>query len=173
VIILCDLDGVLADFVTGSIEACQLPIKHDDVDCWNYFEPYMTRKEFWQRIHEQKYFWEDLPVYPWAHDLVGMLAEYGDVVFCTDPSGDDEGATGKIKWLKRHGFVLPSGTNYVLTNYKWMLAGRDRVLVDDYQKNCAMFDKHDGMSVVFPQRWNGVGIGEDRVRYVEDFLKLL
>jgi hypothetical protein len=80
---------------------------------------------------------------------------------------------GKIKWLKRHGFVLPSGTNYVLTNYKWMLAGRDRVLVDDYQKNCAMFDKHDGVSVVFPQRWNGAGIGEDRVRYVEDFLKLL
>jgi hypothetical protein len=77
------------------------------------------------------------------------------------------------QWLKRHGFVLPSGTNYVLTNYKWMLAGRDRVLVDDYQKNCAMFDKHDGVSVVFPQRWNGAGIGEDRVRYVEDFLKLL
>ena len=152
--ILLDIDGVLADFVTGSIEACGLPITHDEVTQWNYYEPYMTKEEFWKRIHAQKYFWEDLPVYPGAHLLVEVMKQVGAVYFCSDPSGDDEAATGKIRWLKRHGFVNPGEDNYILTPHKHLLAGPNVVLVDDYAENVKKFRDRGGEGVLYPQRWN-------------------
>lgn len=167
--IFCDLDGVIADFVSASIEACDLPIGHDDVKTWNFFKPYMPAEEFWRTIHEQKYFWEDLPIYPWAHELVDMLKRHGDVVFCTDPSHDDESATGKIRWLKRHGFVGPGGMNYVLTAEKWRLAKPGTILVDDSEENCFEFTRKRGAGITFPQPWNFAGRDfiPDRVGYLD------
>ena len=153
--IYCDLDGVLANFVDGAIEAAGLPIVHNDVNQWDFFKPFMTAEDFWGRIHAQSCFWEDLPVYPWAHELVRALWDFGEVVFCTDPTLDDESATGKVKWLKRHGFVEPNGKNYVLMAEKWRLAADHSYLVDDSHKNCADFARAgNGTLNVFPQRWN-------------------
>lgn len=171
--IYCDLDGVIADFVSGAIEACDLPIAHDDVKTWNFFKPYMNEYEFWRRIHEQKYFWEDLPVYTWANELVRSMSRFGNVVFCTDPSHDDEAATGKIRWLKRHGFIKPDGKNYILTAEKWRLAKPGDVLVDDSEVNCMHFCGSGGFGIVFPQPWNSAGAGRHRIFHVEDVLLTL
>lgn len=153
--IYCDLDGVIANFVEGAIEATGLPIVHDDVNQWDFFKPHMTAEDFWSRIHAQSCFWEDLPVYPWAHELVEALRGFGEVVYCSDPSHDDEAATGKIKWLKRHGFVEPHGKNYILMAQKWRLAANHSYLVDDSHKNCTDFAlAGNGTFNVFPQRWN-------------------
>lgn len=153
--IYCDLDGVIANFVEGAIEAADLPLTHDDVKEWDFFKPYMSSEEFWGRVHAQSCFWEDLPVYPWAHELVEALRSFGDVVYCSDPTLDDESATGKIKWLKRHGFVKPGEKNYILTAEKWRLAAQHSYLVDDSYKNCVDFARHgNGEWNVFPQRWN-------------------
>ena len=162
-IFLLDLDGVIANFVAGSIEACELPITEDEVRQWNYYEPYMTRYEFWRRIHEQKYFWEDLPVYPGSYELVDHLGSRGDVIYCTDPSGDVDAATGKIKWLVRNGFMGPGGNNYVLTHHKHLLAGPGVVLIDDYPANVERFIQHGGEALLFDRPWN-VGC-TDLVRY--------
>jgi len=159
---LLDLDGVIANFVAGSIEACELPITEDDVQQWNYYEPFMTRYEFWRRIHEHQYFWEDLPVYPGSYELVDRLESRGDVIFCTDPSGDDDAATGKIKWLVRNGFVKPGGNNYVLTHHKHLLAKPGVVLIDDYPANVEKFIEHGGEALLFDRPWNK---GSDLVRY--------
>ena len=171
--IYCDLDGVLANFIQGSIEACDLSISQDDVKTWNFFRPYMPAEEFWKKIHEQKYFWEDLQLYPWAHELVDMLKRHGDVVFCTDPSHDDESATGKICWLKRHGFVKPGGKNYVLTAEKWRLSKPGTVLVDDSVKNCYDFSTYGGLGITFPQPWSFAvsGFHNNHVRYIEELIE--
>jgi 5'(3')-deoxyribonucleotidase len=155
--IYCDLDGVIANFVDGAIEAAALPLTHDDVARWNFFEPYMSQEHFWTCIHAHTYFWEDLPVYPWAHELVEALRSFGDVVFCSDPSHDDEAASGKIKWLKRHGFIGRCSQSFVLTAEKWRLSMQNTVLVDDSNINCqnfAMRMEAEGEAIVFPQRWN-------------------
>jgi 5'(3')-deoxyribonucleotidase len=165
-----DLDGVLFNFVSASIETCDLPLTHDDVKTWNYFEPYMSALEFWKRIHEQQYFWEDLPVYPWAGDLIDMLEKYGDVVFCTDPSHDDESATGKLRALKRHGFLALGGTNYVLCKDKWRLARENTWLIDDSTANCGHFLQHGGNALVFPQIWNGMYV-DSKVKYVWEVIR--
>lgn len=153
--IYCDLDGVIANFVEGAIEAADLPLTHDDVKEWDFFKPYMSPEEFWGRVHAQSCFWEDLPVYPWAHELVEALRSFGDVVYCSDPTLDDESATGKIKWLKRYGFVRPGGRNFVLAAEKWMLSREGTFLVDDSVRNCLHFSAWgDGVGTTFPQRWN-------------------
>ena len=153
--IYCDLDGVIANFVDGAIEAADLPITHDEVNQWDFFKPYMSSEDFWGRIHAQACFWEDLPVYPWAHELVEALRSFGDVVYCTDPTLDDESATGKIKWLKRHGFVRPGERNYILAAEKWRLSQSGVILLDDSPANCRQFyEGGNGLSIQFPQRWN-------------------
>ena len=99
-----------------------------------------------------------------------MLEKYGDVVFCTDPSHDDESATGKLKALKRHGFLAPGGTNYVLCKDKWRLARKGTWLIDDSGENCGYFLQHGGQAVIFPQRWNRSHI-DSKVKYVEEMIR--
>lgn len=153
--IYCDLDGVIANFVDGAIEAADLPLTHDDVNQWDFFKPYMSAEHFWGCVHTQSCFWEDLPVYPWAHELVEALRSFGDVVYCSDPTLDDESATGKIKWLKRHGFVRPGERNYILAAEKWRLSQSGVILLDDSPVNCRRFyTGGNGLSIQFPQRWN-------------------
>lgn len=155
--IYCDLDGVIANFVEGAIEAADLPLTYDEVVQWNFFKPYMSVTEFWGRIHAHSCFWEDLPVYPWAHELVGALRSFGDVIFCTDPSHDEESSTGKIRWLKRHGFLSKGDPDcYVLLRDKFLLSKPGTVLVDDSTYNCRMFTglQDQGDAILFPQRWN-------------------
>lgn len=174
--IYCDLDGVIANFVEGAIEAADLPLTHDDVKEWDFFKSYMSSEEFWGRVHAQSCFWEDLPVYPWAHELVEALRSFGDVVYCSDPTLDDESATGKIKWLKRHGFVKPGERNYILAAEKWRLScSQECFLLDDSPSNCLMFEmgsKVFGYSIIFPQRWNNVDrvLTPDPVKVVVDLL---
>jgi 5'(3')-deoxyribonucleotidase len=152
--IFLDLDGVLADFVSGAIAAAELPVTAEQVEHWNFFEEYMDDDEFTKRINDTMYFWDDLAVYPWAHELVGYLKTKGDIVYCTSPGNHDEAATGKLNWLRRHGFLSKHSKNYVLTHYKWLLAGRDRILVDDSDQQCRSFELSGGASVIFPQKWN-------------------
>jgi hypothetical protein len=99
-----------------------------------------------------------------------MLEKYGDVVFCTDPSHDDESATGKLKALKRHGFLAPGGTNYVLCKDKWRLAKEGTWLIDDSVTNCGLFNAHGGRALTFPQRWNSSGCSNP-VKYVEAMVR--
>jgi len=152
--IFVDLDGVLADFISAAITAAELPITADQVQHWNFFQEYLDEEEFSKRIDNTMYFWDDLPVYPWAHELVEYLKTKGDIVYCTSPGNHDEAATGKLNWLRRHGFLSKHSKNYVLTHYKWLLAGRDRILVDDSDDQSYRFVNMGGHSVVFPQKWN-------------------
>jgi 5'(3')-deoxyribonucleotidase len=151
--IFLDMDGVVADFVSGAIEAADLPLKHDDIKTWDFFKPYMTATEFWKRIHDTYEFWEGLEPYPWAQDLVDLCKQYGDVIFLSDSSHDDNAPSGKVKWLRRHGFLAPDSSNYMLGRQKHLLGYGDAnwVLIDDSKDNCKSWES---ISILFPQRWN-------------------
>lgn len=173
-LIFLDVDGVLANFNAGAIEATGLPMTEEDITEWDYYQPFMTSTEFWKRISDRLYFWEDLPVYPWAHQLVSMLREFGDVVFSTAPGFDQDSASGKLYWLRRHGFLGAREENYMLGYHKHLMARPDRILVDDNPKQIKEFGRAGGGVVMFPQPWNcapGVVI-PDRVQYVRQFMEI-
>lgn len=153
--IFLDVDGVLADFVSASVEAAGLPILPREVCTHNYYEPFMDRMTFKRHIADTMYFWEDLKPYPWAHDLVDGLHRLGELHFLTDPTMTPDSPSGKVTWLRKHGFL--SGSNYILTKHKELLAKPGRVLVDDYLPNVQAFRREGGEAVLFPQRWNNRG----------------
>ena len=165
--IFLDMDGVVTDFVSGAIEAAGLPLTHDDVDRWNFFEPYMTAEEFWKRIHETYEFWEGLEPYPWAHELVDLCKQYGEVVFLSDSSHDDNAPSGKVKWLRRYGFLNDDASNYMLGRQKALLGYGEGLLIDDSPANCNAWYS---TFILFPQRWNLYPM-IDRLEYVKRYLE--
>ncbi len=149
--ILLDMDGVLCDFYAAALEACDLP--RDTQPVWDFWSPYITTEEFWQRIHDRAYFWEDLEPYPWMQDLVDACRSLGQVWFCSAPGPDRDSASGKLAWLRRH--KLLDGDNYILTPHKHLLSAADRILIDDSVHNVSRFvhAKNSG-ALLFPQPWN-------------------
>jgi hypothetical protein len=148
--IFLDMDGVIANFVDGAIEAAGLPITHDCVRTWDFFTPFMSVDEFWGHIHGTYEFWEGLEPYDWAHTLVDMCCDAGEVVFLSDSSHDECAPTGKVKWLKRHGFLNGTASNYLLGHQKNLVATQSNILIDDSIWNCSAWRKF----VLFPQPWN-------------------
>jgi hypothetical protein len=72
--------------------------------------------------------------------------------------------------LKRHGFLAPGGTNYVLCRDKWRLARKGTWLIDDSTANCGHFLQHGGNALVFPQIWNGMYV-DSKVKYVWEVIR--
>ena len=172
--ILLDMDGVLADFNAGAIEATGIPITTDQITTWDWFEPYMTADEFYKCINSRMYFWDDLPVYPWAHELLEVCRSFGSVYFASSPGMGDEAATGKLNWLRRHGFLQYRDMNYMLGHDKWLMANPGNVLIDDSVEQVSKFHGAGGQTILFPQPWNWhVEPGpQDKVRSVWMLLEI-
>lgn len=167
--IFLDMDGVMADFVSGAIEAADLPLTHDQVTRWNFFQDFMTSEEFWKRIHDTYEFWEGLEPYPWARELYDLCCGFDDVIFLSDSSHDDEAPSGKVKWLRRHGFLADDASNYMLGRQKGIVAVRGSVLIDDNWGNCSDWNR----SILFPQPWNTppFAAGADKLSIVHKRLR--
>jgi len=153
---LLDMDGVLADFVTPSLQATGIPLAHDECQSWNYFAPFMSENEFWRKIDAVDGFWDSLKPYPWARELVQMCELIAPVYFCSAPARHHSCASAKITWLRTHGLMGKRDDNFLLTKHKWMAAGPNRVLIDDGEHNIDDFVKHGGKAIKFPQPWNSV-----------------
>lgn len=155
-VIFLDMDGVIADFVSAAIEVCNLPLKHDEVDQWNFFLQYMTSEEFWQEIDRTPDFWtERVKPYPWASEVVALCeANANRVIFASAPCNHPQSAEGKIRWLRQHGFMGDDRNDYMLGPDKYLMAKPGRLLVDDNDGNCVSFETEGGQKLVFPQPWN-------------------
>lgn len=171
-VILLDMDGVLADFVSAAIGVCGLPLKHDEVDQWDFFLPYMTAEEFWQKIDAVPGFWSNvIQPYPWAPEIVALCKENAkQVVFASAPCNHPNSAEGKIRWLRRHFFMERDRNDYMLGPDKYLMAKPGRVLIDDNENNCVAFNTEGGHSVLFPQPWN-LNDGMDPVKHVQKALE--
>lgn len=155
--ILLDMDGVIADFVTASIKAADLPLTHDQVTIWAYYREHMTEDQFWEKVGDDERFWNEIEPYPWAAQLVAMCQEYGKVYFCSSPCLDPKSASAKIEWLRHHGFMGQRRNDYILTSHKGLLGNPSRVLIDDGDHNIEAFRKSGGQTILFPQPWNAAG----------------
>lgn len=166
-----DVDGVLGDFQSASIAACGLPIAVDDIWSYGYWEPYMSRKEFDDKITAVKDFWLNIKPYPWAADLIAMLGKHGEVVICTSPGHHPDSLTPKLEWLGKHGFLLSdTDKNYTLTDQKFRLACNERcVLIDDTVTQLCSFMEAGGSAIAFPQQWNTPRalLPDDKIAHVE------
>lgn len=149
--ILLDCDGVLADFVGG---AARVHERSPEILSWDFWLEWgMEPGEFWAPLATRE-FWLSLRPYRWATELLDSLRAVGDVTVCTTAlhlnTGECVGA--KLDWLESYFAIHPS--DVVIGRKKWLMAGKDTVLIDDCDENVGRFWRAGGSAILFPQPWN-------------------
>lgn len=174
--VLLDMDGVIADW-TGSV------IKLFNLDEEEIYKNWpagifdtdvaigTTSSEMWKRINKLgEDFWINLEPYDYINDLYDILPE--NTYICTKITNRPEAAAGKLKWLAKHARHLKS--KFVITSHKHLCANPQTVLIDDHDKNCALFSMASGKSLLVPQPWNmNADQNHRRFEYIKEKLNEL
>lgn len=151
-----DLDGVLADFVSGAFAAHGKALPIEDVT-WGFPEQLgfagVNDPKFWEPLGHD--FWANLGRYEDGFtllraaeqligpDRIGLLSSPCDTAGCAD---------GKRAWVAEH---LPAYRRRLfLGSAKELFAGPGKVLVDDHDANCEAFAAAGGRVVTPPRPWN-------------------
>jgi len=154
--LVMDLDGVFADFA-GAAAALhghwgKKIIKFDFYKDWN-----ITTEDFWAKIHEMgdEFYKEMVLPYPWATELLELVEQTDEFVIMTKPSDHPCGYSAKKIWIDKYLQPhTPAKIDIVVGSMKHLLAGKDRLLIDDFTPNCERFRECGGYAVEFPQLWN-------------------
>lgn len=182
-LVALDMDGVIADFITGVFQAynqkAPAPIKflkHDDQTHYDFAKSFdePTAKLLYEFMGEPGFF-ASLPIYHGAHKLVDWLAANHSVEVCTTAPWRFHGTTksidahvcsDKIGWLVRHFPALCA--DVTLTNKKYLV--RADVLIDDSQDNVDKWAFHhpNGLAVLVARPWNQVSALQNVTRQTLD-----
>ena len=171
--IILDLDGVLANFS----EAASLVHGHGTKtpSCWDWYKQEwgITTDEFWQVIHGMgdDFYKHWVTPYPWAVDLLALVAEADDFIILSSPSDSQYGYSGKKIWVDKYLQPhLDQPIKLIVGSEKHLMAGPDRLLIDDYDKNTKAFARAGGHTITFPQPWNRAEQKPGDLMYVASYL---
>jgi hypothetical protein len=158
-LIISDVDGVVADFVSGALSVHRRQDYQVKAYDWFVEDWGMTPEQFWGPIRNegQTFYQHHVPQYPWTLEYLMLIQQYGPVVLATDNPADPGLSASKTRWLNDFlwgldTFVTMRGTRNL---GKELLASPDRILIDDSDGNVKKFREHNGHAVLFPQPWNG------------------
>lgn len=172
--VILDLDGVLADFDAG---VCALfgvdPPIHEHAGAAINEAIGVSRGQMWARIDRAgRRFWEDLSPTPFADELDQLAQTYGSLFVASSPSLSPSSAAGKVRWVqKRYGRNF---RDYAVIPRKDLLAGPDRILLDDTDRHVTAFREAGGKAVLVPTRGNGqLQEGVDPIAAVREALDAL
>ena len=159
--IFLDMGGVLVDFMQPAMASHGIyyqiyPVRAgwDIIEACNILAPEkkMTGQQFWRKFDQK--FWSNLPKTTLCDTLVRTVEGYvgaENVALLT--SGQwPEAAAGKTEWVRAN---LPSyRERLIIGTAKEFLAGPDRLLIDDRDKNVADFVAAGGSAILVPRPWN-------------------
>jgi 5'(3')-deoxyribonucleotidase len=178
VIIFLDMDGVLARFTYACarlfgvdwelLMARWVPGTYDV----SLLLGVKDEEEMWKRIHAAGYeFWRDLEKFPWADDLWDLCTSFASQVhISTSPSRIGVCTHGKMEWLQN--WRGKDFRNFMIGPRKHLLAGPNRILIDDSDRKIKAFRKWGGTGILFPQVWNSNHeLAGDPMAYVREELK--
>ena len=180
--VFLDVDGVLADFRSAALEAFQA--QDTDPHCYDLSkvigcDPCI----FWSHLESVPYFWESIPRYPWAIELVRTLSDANfQIAFASSPSESHVAFTGKARWIHHlvkdvTGSIDIANTavarRLFITGDKSVLAGANRFLVDDLIFNVSKWLKLGHHAMLFPTPSNQArSFVNNPVEYVVTMAKL-
>jgi len=154
--IFVDLDGVITDFVGDTAKL--YGISREEIYCRLCQrdlakELGVNDKAMWEEIRLRgEEFWSEMTEYDWATHLYKQLSFLGNVIFLSSPGLLPAAYSGKAKWLERR--IENYDKHLIFTDKKYLLAGRHRILIDDYLKQVDLFQEYGGIGICFPQPWN-------------------
>jgi len=155
-----DIHGVLANFVKGVSEVHQKPYEPESVTQYHMPKLWgMTEEEFTRPIRENRLFWSDLEVYPWAVELFDRcLVRSKQLHILTSPLKRKDGSVdsgfllGTIDFLVDHFDMV--GVRLLLDADKSVYANKRSLLIDDYRSNVDAFRKNGGHAILIRHPWN-------------------
>jgi len=167
--IFLDMDGVLADFVKG---ACVAHLR----DCYDKPEHLgiFDMEKLWGISVAEFYaplkgfeFWASLDKTPEADAIVeAALKNVGptQVAILTSPVNDPECVPAKRYWIEKHYPILTK--NMIFAYKKGFIAGPEKVLVDDKDRNISEFVAGGGHGILVPRLWNGMYLSAHNTRQI-------
>lgn len=151
-VVYFDLDGVLADFVGGSIRAHGVA-DNPATTRWGDLENRLGPAAFWGPLGFD--FWSGLDIHPDGFELlehVERIVGMERIGILTSPCDTDGCTDGKRAWVLKH---LPD-------YYRRLFIGKDKsihaapnkLLIDDHDLNVDWFLEAGGWGVLIPRPWN-------------------
>ena len=186
-IVYMDLDGVIIDWDTASMEL--FGFRGVQADRWDHLVELVAERDgidkdramgrVWAAIdREGPEWWANMDVYDAGLALYEACWQVAPVVFVTSPSRSPSSAAGKVMWITKHAKTFtrlrgkarhsfgefgmkPARRAYAISPAKAMLAGPTKLLIDDRKLNCDRFVAAGGEALLWPQPWNSAGHGID------------
>jgi|ERR1700722_4290093 len=149
--LLCDCDGVLADFIGGmcrELRAYGFPYTEDSFDCFSPTMPPAVQ-EAWDEIYRRPGFCYGLDWYPGAKDFFLELQRLDKVIVVTAPGPGSTWHYERQEWLS--GVVHSRDVVFCDASVKPLLLGR--LLVEDRAETV---EHWGGASILIDRPWNRV-----------------
>lgn len=114
----------------------------------------LNNDDFWASFPEK--FWAKLPKTPECDALVASCAQMvgeKNVRIVSRPTRNPYSWSGKVTWIQEN---LPAWIHdqITLSDDKWLLAGPDRLLIDDSYANCTAFANAGGKTRWIARPWS-------------------
>lgn len=163
--VLLDMDGIVADFVSGAFnlwgERLNINLwaqaKGDDSwDMLKFFDGSVN--EFWAPMNYS--FWRNLPKHDDADEIVEIAERYvgrDKLCFLTSPCRTIGCMDGKVDWAAEHYPGIPVLLSRSVRGGdppKKFVASPDSILIDDHSKNIDQWTEFGGAGFLYPRAWN-------------------
>jgi 5'(3')-deoxyribonucleotidase len=166
VVILLDVDGVLADFTGALLRVANYITgghrKASDVSTWDLFSPYSdsVRIELVHEIDKPNFCYALSPL-PGAHQGVRGLRKLGHVLAVTAPwKTSDTWCYERTKWLEHYFGFAANDVLHVTDKFRV----RGDVLIDDRESNIAAWSRlTDGLGILWDAPHNQLMVESARV----------
>jgi len=159
--IYCDMDGVLVDFVAGTVEyitqklqageAEELKEKIDrdyvteeDIHYSNPNKNKHVREYMFKELKHNAEFWETLPWMPGGEELWNFISQFNPYIL-TAPMGYGS-EIGKQAWIDTH--LQPPPSKVFMSHDKFKWAAPNHILIDDFTKNTIPWDNEGGIAIL-------------------------
>lgn len=150
-----DLDGVLADFVSGALELRGKELSPSEVQ-WDFASQIGFAEDaaaFWSPLGFT--FWESLNTHEDGMQLFSMIEAMcpkSVMSLLSSPCETHGCCDGKRAWVRR---LFPDyAKKLFLGSDKSVHADERAILIDDHDKNCNAFTAAGGSAFLVPRPWN-------------------
>jgi len=154
--VFIDMDGVLSNWLDAACEALNLDVKNKEIrqktkdGIWLDEMGFFTEEEMWDVIKPKGTdWWANLSIYPWATHLINEMKEFGEIHFLTSPGLCEMAPTGKMQWIMKY-FGKAYLKQLIIAKHKYLLAGPDRILIDDSDRRLQEFIDEGGYGFLWP-----------------------
>lgn len=149
-----DMDGVLAQFVRGTLALHHSKLSHADITDWNMGKLMgIADSAFYAPMGFD--FWSSLTTYADGMELFDLIIanNTGERIALLSSPVETHGCyDGKRVWVKRH---LPGMVKSLFVGSdKSLFAHAGAILIDDSDTNVASFREAGGQAVLIPRPWN-------------------